>query len=56
MKYDITFREGYMTSVIMGDHYKQYVYTRKKRLVDTIQNKGPVDKELFLSFLTNNRS
>ena len=44
------------TSVIMGDHSKQYVYTRKKRLVDTIQKKDPVDKKLFLSFLTNNRS
>ena len=44
------------TSVIMGDHSKQYVYTRKKRLVDSIQKKDPVDKELFLSFLTRNRS
>lgn len=44
------------TSVIMGDHSKQYVYTRKKRLVDTIQKKDPVDKKLFLSYLTSNRS
>ena len=43
------------TSVIMGDHTKQYVYTRKKRLVDAIQIKAPADKELFLSFLTNRR-
>ena len=39
------------TSVIMGDHSKQYVYTRKKRLVDTIRKKSPKDKELFLSYL-----
>ena len=51
MKNDITFREGYTTSVIMGDHSKQYVYTRKKRLVDTIQNKNPSDKDFFLSYL-----
>ena len=44
------------TSVIMGEHSKQYVYTRKKRLVDTIQKKDPVDKKLFLSYITSNRS
>jgi hypothetical protein len=50
MKYDITFREGYMTSVIMGNHPKQYVYTRKKRLVDTIQKKTQLIKSYSYLF------
>lgn len=43
------------TSVIMGDRSKQYVYTRKKRLVDSIKKTNPADKEFFLSYLVNGK-
>ena len=43
------------TSVIMGDRSKQYVYTRKKRLVDSIKKTNPADKEFFLSYLVNDK-
>ena len=40
-------------SVILRENSKQNLYNKRQRLIDTIRDKDPLDRDLFLSFLAN---